>query len=170
MIWFEELQTRKKISRLYSAYEKTFPADERRDEEQFITLIEKPDCYIFGVNFEEKLVGYLILWELETCYFLEHFEVFEEFRNLKLGEKILTELKVKMNRIVLESEPRNLDEMAARRIGFYERNGFSVIDENYLQPSYGEGKNALHLFLLSNFEVENTSQIVAEIYAKVYEQ
>ena len=142
MIWFEELQTRKKISRLYSAYEKTFPADERRDEEQFLTLIEKPDCYIFGVNFEEKLVGYLILWELETCYFLEHFEVFEEFRNLKLGEKILTELKVKMNRIVLESEPRNLDEMAARRIGFYERNGFSIIDENYLQPSYGEGKNA----------------------------
>ena len=142
MIWFEELQTRKKISRLYSAYEKTFPADERRDEEQFLTLIEKPDCYIFGVNFEEKLVGYLILWELETCYFLEHFEVFEEFRNLKLGEKILTELKVKMNRIVLESEPRNLDDMVARRIGFYERNGFSVIDENYLQPSYGEGKNA----------------------------
>jgi ribosomal protein S18 acetylase RimI-like enzyme len=170
MIWFEELQTRKKISRLYSAYEKTFPADERRDKEQFLTLIEKPDCYIFGVNLEEKLVGYLILWELETCHFLEHFEVFEEFRNLKLGEKILTELKEKMNRIVLETEPRNLNEMTARRIGFYERNGFSVIDENYVQPSYGEGKNALQLFLLSNFDVESTSQIVEEIYSKVYEQ
>ena len=170
MIWFEELQTRKKISRLYSAYEKTFPADERRDEEQFLALIEKPDCYIFGVHLEEKMVGYVIIWELENCHFLEHFEVFEEFRNLKLGEKILAELKEKMNQIVLESEPTNLNEMAARRIGFYERNGFSIIDENYVQPSYGKGKNALQLFLLSNFGVENTSQIVKEIYAKVYEQ
>ena len=168
MIWLEELQTRKKISKIFYAYEKTFPADERREKEQFLDLIEKSDCYIFGVKNDENLVGYLIFWELKNCYFLEHFEVFEEFRNLKLGEKILFELKEKFHKIILESEPKDLNEMSARRIAFYERNGFSIVDENYIQPSYGEGKKSLNLFLLSNFQVENLNEIKSEIYQKVY--
>ena len=170
MIWFEELQTRKKLSRLFSAYEKTFPADERRDENQFLSLNEKPNCYIFGVKNDDDLAGYVILWKCENFHFLEHFEVFEEFRNLKLGSKILSELKEKFGNLILESEPSNLNEMAERRINFYERNGFSIISEKYIQPSYGEGKNWLNLFLLSNFEVENISEIVEEIHALVYEQ
>lgn len=168
MIWFEELQTRKKISRIFSAYEKTFPADERRDEEQFLDLLENEKSFILSIKNDDFQVGYAILWKLETFYFLEHFEVFEEFRNLKLGSHILSELKEKFGKIVLESEPSDLSEMAERRIGFYERNGFSIISENYLQPSYGEGKNALNLYLLNNFPVENISEIVKEIHEEVY--
>lgn len=170
MIWFEELQTRKKLSRLFSAYEKTFPADERRDENQFLSLIEKPNCYIFGVKNEDDLAGYVILWKCENFHFLEHFEVFEEFRNLKLGSQILAELMEKFGNLILESEPSDLNEMAERRINFYERNGFSIISEDYIQPSYGEGKNSLKLFLMSNFEVENLEKTIEEIHALVYEQ
>lgn len=47
MIWFEELQTRKKISRIFNSYEKTFPEDERRDKEQFLDLAENPDAFVF---------------------------------------------------------------------------------------------------------------------------
>ena len=168
MIWLEELQTRKKISRIFSAYEKTFPADERRDQEQFLALIDQPDCYIYGVKKEEALVGYVILWKLSGFYFLEHFEVFEEFRNLKLGATILTELKEKLGNLILESEPIELNEMAERRINFYLRNGFSIISENYTQPSYGEGKSALKLFLLSNYVIKNSEALIAEIHQKVY--
>ena len=82
MIWFEELQTRKKLSRIFSAYESTFPADERRDEVQFLALLENPDSFIFSVKNDEIHVGYVILWKFEYCHYLEHFEVFEEFRNL----------------------------------------------------------------------------------------
>lgn len=169
MIWFEELQTRKKISRIFSAYEKTFPADERRDEEQFLALIENENSFILSIKNEDFQAGYAILWKLETFFFLEHFEVFEEFRNLKLGSQILSELKEKFGNIILESEPSDLNEMAERRIGFYERNGFSIISEDYIQPSYGEGKNPLNLYLLSNFGVENIGEIVEEIYSKIYE-
>lgn len=169
MIWFEELQTRKKISRIFAVYEKTFPADERRNEEQFLSLLDHPDCFIFGVKNDDDLAGYVILWKCETFYFLEHFEVFEEFRNLKLGSQILSELKEKFSNIILESEPNYLDEMAERRIKFYVRNGFSIISENYIQPSYGEGKVQLNLFLLSNFFVENLEIIEKEIHSKVYQ-
>lgn len=169
MIWFEELQTRKKLSRIFYAYERTFPEDERRDKNQFLGLIENPDCFIFAVKNDEDFVGYLILWKLTDFYFLEHFEVFKEFRNLKLGSQILTELQEKFGNIVLESEPSSLDEMAERRINFYRRNGFSIISEDYMQPSYGKGKNSLNLFLLSNFEVSNLQDIENELYSQVYE-
>ena len=169
MIWFEELQTRKKLSRIFAAYESTFPEDERRDESQFLALLENPDSFIFSVKNDENHVGYVILWKLENCYYLEHFEVFEEFRNLKLGSQILAELKEKFGNIVLESEPSHLDEMAERRINFYLRNGFSIISEDYIQPSYGPGKNSMNLFLLSNFAVTEVRTIEKELHSKVYQ-
>jgi ribosomal protein S18 acetylase RimI-like enzyme len=168
MIWFEELQTRKKLSRIFTTYESTFPEDERRDENQFLALLDNPDSFIFTVKNDETQVGYVILWKLIDCYYLEHFEVFEEFRNLKLGSQILAELKEKFGNIVLESEPSHLDEMAQRRINFYLRNGFSVISEEYIQPSYGLGKNSMNLFVLSNFEVLNVKKMEEELHAKVY--
>ncbi len=169
MIWLEELQTRKKISRIFFAYEKTFPADERRDKEQFLALLENPDCFIFGVRNEENLVGYVILWEFETFHFLEHFEVFEEFRNLKLGTEILTILKEKFGNIVLESEPASFNEMSERRINFYLRNGFTILSEDYIQPSYGDGKKSIPLFLLGNFETSDLKEIEIKLHTKVYQ-
>ncbi|MCZ2084738.1 MAG: GNAT family N-acetyltransferase [Flavobacteriales bacterium] len=169
MIWFEELQTRKKLSRIYAAYETTFPEDERRDEVQFLALLENPDSFIFAVKNDETHVGYVILWKLKHCYYLEHFEVFEEFRNLKLGSKILAELKDKFGNLVLESEPSHLDEMAERRINFYLRNGFSIISEDYIQPSYGPGKSSMNLFILSNFAVDDVKEIEMELHSKVYQ-
>ncbi len=90
---------------------------------------------IFPVNFPE--------------FFLQIFEVFEEFRNQKFGEKILESLQEKFEKLILETEPDSLSEIAERRLRFYERNGFSVIEKNYLQPSYGEGKYAVNLFLMT---------------------
>lgn len=168
MIWFEELQTRKKLSRIYSSYESTFPADERRDEVQFLALLENPDSFIFSVKNDENQIGYVILWKLETCYYLEHFEVFEEYRNLKLGSQILAELKEKFGNIVLESEPKDLGEMAERRIHFYLRNGFAIISEDYIQPSYGPGKNSMNLFVLCNFSMTNVEDLQNELHTKVY--
>ena len=168
MIWFEELQNRKKISRIFSVYEKTFPEDERRGKEQFLALSENPDVYIFSIKNDEIAIGYLIFWEISDFYFLEHFEVFEEFRNQKFGSEILTQLQEKYEKIMLEAEPKNQNEMAEKRIRFYEKNGFSILDENYLQPSYGSGKNELPLFLLSNFLPENISEKINLIHEKVY--
>lgn len=146
----------------------SFPEDERRDENQFLALLDNPDSFIFTVKNDETQVGYVILWKLIDCYYLEHFEVFEEFRNLKLGSQILAELKEKFGNIVLESEPSHLDEMAQRRINFYLRNGFSVISEEYIQPSYGLGKNSMNLFVLSNFKVLNVKKMEEELHSKVY--
>ena len=169
MVWFEELQNRKKISKIFSRYEKTFPEDERRSKEQFLDLAENPDVFVFLIKNEDETIGYCVIWELSNFYFLEHFEVFEEFRNQKFGEKILASLQEKFEKMILETEPDSLSEIAARRLQFYQRNGFEIVEKNYLQPSYGEGKSSLHLFLMANFEPENVETLIQEIHKIVYE-
>lgn len=168
MIWLEELQTRKKISKIFNRYEQTFPENERRNKDQFLSLAENPNAFIFLIKNENQTIGYVVIWEISDMFFLEHFEVFEEFRNMKFGEKVLEVLKEKFGKIILESEPETLGETAKRRIGFYERNGFVIIKKNYLQPSYGEGKNSLNLYLMVNFVPENLEILINEVYKIVY--
>ena len=103
LIWFEELQNRKKISKIFSRYEKTFPENERRSKEQFLDLAENPDAFVFLIKNEDETIGYCVIWELSSFYFLEHFEVFEEFRNQKFGEKILESLQEKFEKLILET-------------------------------------------------------------------
>lgn len=169
MIWFEELQSRKKLSRIFFVYEKTFPEDERRNKEQFLAFSENYEVYVFGIKNDEKSIGYAVLWKVLDFYFLEHFEVFEEFRNQKFGSEILTELQEKYPKIILESEPETLNETAEKRIRFYERNGFSVIDKNYIQPGYEEAKREVHLYLLGNFIPDDITKTVDFIHKTVYE-
>lgn len=168
MIWFEELTNRKKISKIFNIYAETFPEEERRNKEQFLDLSENPNVYIFSIKNDEIAIGYCIFWQLTDFYFLEHFEVFQEFRNQNFGSEILENLKEKFEKIVLESEPEHLNETAKRRISFYKKNGFTVIDETYVQPSYGDGKPSVNLWLLSNFEVEDLDVMKKNIFEIVY--
>lgn len=170
MIWFEELQTRKKISKIFNAYEKTFPEDERRNKEQFLDLAENPDVFVLSAKDEDETIGYVVVWEIGDFYFLEHFEVYENFRYRKYGEMILSALQEKFVAIVLETEPEFLSDLAKRRLHFYERNGFDIIDRNYLQPSYGEGKSELNLYLMSNFQPKNLDEVITNIHESVYQK
>lgn len=153
---------------IYESYCATFPEDERRNEDQFRTLFSNPKVKIFSVLHELKNIGYIISWELTNFVFIEHFEIFSEFRSMKFGSEIIAHLYKNHSHIVLESERANLDETAKRRIAFYEKNGFAIIDETYMQPAYDAGKKSLNLWLLANWKPEKTDWIKEEIYDVVY--
>ncbi|WP_029297637.1 GNAT family N-acetyltransferase [Chryseobacterium hispalense] len=157
-----------RVQEIYSSYCKTFSEDERRDWEKLISLFSNPKAKIISVLHESKNIGYLILWELSNYTFVEHFEVFEEFRSQKLGSYITKYLFENNPRIILEIEPEHWGENAARRYDFYQRNGFRLIDEMYVQPSYGQGKKPLDLWLLANYTPENLKDVKDEIYDIVY--
>ncbi|KFF11595.1 hypothetical protein IW15_15420 [Chryseobacterium soli] len=157
-----------RVQEIYNSYSSTFPEDERRDWNQFVDLFSNPYVKIISVLHESKTIGYLIIWELSNYVFVEHFEVFAEFRSQKLGSHITGYLFDNYPRIILEIEPEHLDEDAKRRYAFYQRNGFRLIDEAHVQPSYGEGKKPLDLWLLANYSPENLNIIKDEIYDIVY--
>ncbi|SDH97540.1 hypothetical protein SAMN05421846_10397 [Chryseobacterium taeanense] len=157
-----------RVQEIYSAYCTTFPEDERRDWEKLTTLFSHPKAKIISVFHESQNIGYLIVWELSNFTFVEHFEVFEEFRSQKLGSHITGYLFENYPRIILEIEPEHFGENAARRYSFYQKNGFHLIDEMYVQPSYGKDKKPLDLWLLSNYTPENVKEVKDEIYDIVY--
>jgi len=157
-----------RVQKIYTSYSGTFPEDERRDLKKFTSLFNHQNVKIISVLHESKNIGYLIIWELSDFTFVEHFEVFAEFRNQKLGSHITNYLFENYPRIILEIEPEHLGDDAKRRYSFYQKNGFNLIDEMYVQPSYGEGKNPLKLWLLANYFPENLSEVKDEIYDVVY--
>ena len=83
--------------------------------------------------------------------------------------RLVEALKEKFDKIVLETEPDFLSEIAARRVRFYQRNGFEIINKDYIQPCYGEGKSSLRLFLMANFLPENLENSMQEIHSTVYQ-
>jgi ribosomal protein S18 acetylase RimI-like enzyme len=156
------------LKQIYASYCSSFPEDERRNEEQFYALLENRKARLLAIDIQNNRIGYLITWDLDKAVFLEHFEVFEVYRNNKYGSKILTEFAKIHPHLILESEPSTLNEIAARRIAFYERNGYKIVDENYIQPAYGEGKNPLNLCLMSNFTPTDLSATIKNIHQTVY--
>ncbi len=157
-----------RVQEIFDSYCSTFPEDERRDWKTLVALFSNPKVKIISVSSESKNVGYLIIWELSNYTFVEHFEVFPEFRSQKLGSYITGYLFENYPRIILEIEPDHLGDDAKRRYSFYQRNGFHLIDEMYVQPSYGPGKKTLDLWLLANYSPENIKEIKDEIYDVVY--
>lgn len=157
-----------RINQIYHSYSTTFPEDERRNWDQFIQLLSHSKAKIISVLHESNPIGYLIIWELSHYIFVEHFEVFAEFRNQKLGSHITSYLFQNYPRIVLEIEPEHINEDAKRRYSFYQKNHFRLIDEMYVQPSYGEGKKPLNLWLLANYSPEVLKEVKNEIYDVVY--
>ncbi len=168
MISLKKLNSEEEIAQILPHYESTFPADERRDRDDFLSLSENTSVDILGILEDEISIGYAVVWNLNSFYFLEHFEVFKEFRNRKFGASVLKILTQTYPKMILESEPSDFNEIAQRRIAFYERNGFHIIEKHYLQPSYGEGKNSMELYLMANFQNHEIPESIAIIHQNVY--
>ena len=152
------------VKTIFSVYCQTFPENERRSKTQFENLFKQEKVSIFSILNNSDFIGYFIIWELDGFAFLEHFEIFEEFRNQNYGSKVLKKITENYSEIILETEPKNLSKIAGKRIHFYERNDFHEISNSYVQPSYGEGKTSLELLLFANFLAENLEKIIVNIY------
>ncbi|WP_434574658.1 GNAT family N-acetyltransferase [Riemerella anatipestifer] len=157
-----------KLQEIYQSYINTFPEDERRDDTSFWALAKQESSPIREITRGEDSIGYIIVWDLSLCLFVEHFEIYTSFRNQNLGSQVLNYLKNKFPLVILESEPENLGELASRRLEFYQRNGFVILDKNYIQPAYSKGKVPVNLYLLGTNNSDDLSFLVKEIRDIVY--
>ena len=88
---------------IYSSYITSFPEDERRSPEQFSQLFNNEKVKVFSVLNDRKYIGYLIAWELTEFVFIEHFEIFSEFRSQKFGSEVIQKLFRDYSKIILEA-------------------------------------------------------------------
>ncbi|HJB74875.1 MAG TPA: GNAT family N-acetyltransferase [Candidatus Eubacterium faecale] len=157
---------------LYKIMEESFPKDEIRAYSDQAALFDRSEFFAYGVKDESgKLKAFITFWHLNGFTFGEHFAVDPNERGAGLGAKILAEvLKTDGRRFCLEVELPET-ETAKRRIGFYERMGFTLNDFEYCQPPLGKDRKAVALKIMSTggkLTQAEFEKVKAEIYINVY--
>ena len=155
---------------VYAIMEQSFPLEEYRSYEGQKKLLDDPAYSIYGIKEEGNILGFAAVWQLENWLFLEHLAVDPQRRNRGIGAELLGFLTEK--RCCLEVELPET-ELARRRIGFYQRNGFFLNDYPYVQPSLGEGRNPVPLSIMtsgSTISPEEFAQVQKLLYSRVYGQ
>jgi len=157
------------IKELYLA---AFPAHERRTFHGLIAQVERStNCSVNAVNTIDGVVGFYTFWDFEAFGFVEHIAIEPRFRGMKLGERTLQHIAAECQKpIVLEVEPPT-DEDSRRRIQFYIRNGFQLVDIPYFQPSYTNiGENTDMMLMTNSIHLSHNQLIEAaeQIHQVVY--
>ena len=59
-----------RFDEMFEILEQSFPADERRPREQQLKLFEIPEYKVFFEGEEEKIMGFMALWEFEDFVYI----------------------------------------------------------------------------------------------------
>lgn len=163
----------KDFEQVYGLIEKSFPKDEYRIKEEQEALFFRKEYAVYGLMDEEnrKLQAFISLWQFERFAFIEHFAVSPDYRNGGIGSRLLNKVLQQTGGMVcLEVElPDN--ELAARRIQFYCRNGFHFNEFPYLQPPISRGRNPIPLRIMTwdkPVSEDLFKEIKNTLYQKVY--
>lgn len=171
----EQLVTLYPTDSLYQEVERewleAFPENERRDlDAQRSELANNTLLQAYVWMEEEEWKGAVTCWQLKDCLYIEHLFIRPQWKGQGLGTAILCTISERFQRpIVLEVELPT-DEISKKRIAFYEKNGFSMYPNRYMQPPYRKGDTPFELRLMTNGELNKLlfEQVRAELYQKVY--
>lgn len=159
------------VDMIQQLYEEAFPFHERRTSVQLLQLLNEPGMEMLAITNEEQYIGFAIVWKLGEWHYLEHFAIAAIHRSKKYGSAVIKQLiAYAENRLVLEVEPPH-DDIALRRIGFYERLGFTVSPFTYRQPPYRKGEDFVPMLLMSIPAFDNEAifdSVVTQIQSEVY--
>ncbi len=161
----------REFDRIYDIMELSFPHDEVRSRAGQRALTEREVYRIYATRQDGRIVGFLAVYDFSDFAFIEHFAIDPELRGGGLGSAMLAELCEAIGKsICLEAELPET-ELARRRIGFYERNGFFANPYPYIQPPIEAGRAPVPLCVMSYGRAlgrEEFERMREVIYREVY--
>lgn len=136
-------------SGLWQLYQEAFPREERRSWHQQCRAmaLEESFCCL-EMREADVVVGLIFCWEMGGAVFVEHFAVKAELRGRGLGRRMLEYLQNCGRPLVLEAE-LPLDEVAVRRLRFYQNAGFTILPVEHVQLPFHKDTPAVAMHLLS---------------------
>lgn len=157
---------------VYQLMELSFPREEYRPREGQRALLADPAYTVYVVHGDNgEIAALATVWELGRFALLEHLAVAPSLRNGGMGGRILHALAERcQGRLCLEVELPETD-LARRRIGFYERNGFVFHDYPYEQPPLSADRAAVPLRIMTQggkIDRATFEDIRSTIYRRVY--
>jgi ribosomal protein S18 acetylase RimI-like enzyme len=117
-----------------------------------------------------KPIGLLTTWTFDSFTYIEHFALSPEVRGRGYGSEALAMLIARTEQpLILEAEPPT-DELTRRRIGFYERSGFTLYDYPYVQPAYTADSQPVPLCLMGTLDTQDImlDQVSRTLHREVY--
>jgi ribosomal protein S18 acetylase RimI-like enzyme len=149
----------------------SFPREEYRELTDWRTFAATRTR--FHLTLANEVPALLTYWDFDRFVYVEHLAVAAALRSQGYGSQMLSALKAEVGErpIVLEVE-RPEDEVARRRIAFYERNGFRRWTERaYRQPPYRKGDAPIDMWLMACGPLPETcfDEVVECIYQEVYD-
>lgn len=150
----------------------SFPPEEYRSLDELRKYTDSKTHFHNNVIFHNDTpVGLITYWDFKHFYYVEHFAIDPAQRNSGHGKNVLNHLcQLLEHPIILEVEEPT-EEMAQRRIHFYQRHGFKLWEKPYQQPPYKPGDGFLPMLLMAygNLKCENDFDTVkGDIYREVY--
>ncbi len=125
------------FAQTWAIYQASFAEFERRSLDEQRAVMAKPHYRFSAIRFGSEVVGVLAYWELTGFCFVEHFAVASGHRSGGFGHRVMALLQKHMQRpIVLDVEPFGFDRNAARRVAFYQRQGFHYCGKSVELPAY----------------------------------
>jgi ribosomal protein S18 acetylase RimI-like enzyme len=158
-----------RLQKLIPLYMEAFPEEERRNIKQLERLIrEKTEMHFNAIETDGVLAGLFIYWDMQDFYYLEHLAVFTSMRNLKVGQQVLDYIAEHLDGTrLLEVEPTT-DEMTTRRVNYYRRNGYEILDKTYMQPSYDEDIEVGNLWIMGSRKSDRLQEFIERIKQVAY--
>lgn len=118
--------------KLIALHGQTFPEYERFQGTSLLAMLidNVPAVHFQAISAGDDLAGFFMYWDLDGLYYIHFIAVFPEMRNKKIGQQVLDWVADNLSQpVFLESEVP-YDEITARRLAFYERNGFQRLANN----------------------------------------
>lgn len=157
---------------LFALYQSAFPVEERRELSVLKQILEhEPRFTMAAVLKQGTFAGFLNYWQFSSFVYVEHFAVNSQLRGQSIGSEVLKTLFRNITiPIILEVEmPEN--DLAKRRIVFYERLNCTLLPHKYAQPPYDGAGNFLPMQLMTNnydYAEKHFSHIKNTLYKEVY--
>lgn len=163
------------LAAIFALYTASFPKEEQRPWPSILSMIEThhPFFTLTAVYHDDAFAGFAGWWKLPGAFYIEHLAVEPSMRSKGVGAEILTHVASNAGNkpVVVEVELPQSGPDAPRRIAFYERQGFNVIDDvTYFQPPYAPGLPDVELLLMSNHPLPDVKVFVIQLHTIVYNQ
>ena len=166
---------RKDFDSIFQIIEISFPEDEYRTYDEQKALLDNSayEVYILPNSNDKAIRAFIAVWNFDYFAFIEHFAVNPTYRNNGIGSIFLREIVCMLGKMVcLEVEPPD-NEIAARRVGFYEHNNFFLNRYPYTLPPISAGRNPVPLLIMTYGRYINKmefAEIQGELFTHVYKQ
>ncbi|MCD8032015.1 MAG: GNAT family N-acetyltransferase [Bacteroides sp.] len=149
----------------------SFPIDEYRELPALREYTDHKKHFYNTVVLDENIpVGFITYWDLNDFFYIEHFAIDPARRNGGYGKQVLELLQQTLNKPIILEVELPTEEIARRRIAFYERQHFILWNNEYVQPPYRTGSKQIPMYVMvsGRLSPEKFPAVQAAIYQEVY--